>query len=115
MSPFTLLLIVLLILIVFVGLLIFNHLVQQRMINSESGLLVYVEKMKEKPVEAEPSPVEEQVEEKPTSKPRERTNIENKPSEDHTPAVVEKKSSAEIRRKLRKSIMSNEIWNRIWS
>ena len=115
MSPATLLIIALLIIIVFVALLIFNHLVQQRMINASSGLLVHVEKIKEKPIEEEVPQAEVAVEEKPTSKPRERTSVAIKPSEEHLPVVVERKSSSEIRRKLRRSIMSKEIWNRIWS
>jgi hypothetical protein len=115
MSPLTLLLIVLFALLVLLALVIFNHRISQRMINAQAGMVIRIEKLKEKPKEPEnPPPVEEEAE-KQASKPRERTHLEIKPSEEAIIIPAEKNHKAENRRKLRRNMMKSEIWNRIWS
>lgn len=114
MSPLGLLIIVTVILLVCVGLLVFNHLVGKKMMNAQSGVVVHVEKWKEKPVEEkkEEPPVEVET---PAPKKRERTNMEIKPPEVVETPPVEKNHKAEVRKRLRKNMMKSQIWNRIWS
>lgn len=114
MSPLILLIIVLVILLLCVAALIINHLFGGRMANSDNGVVVHVAKWKAAEV-AEVPPIEEEVEKKPSSKHRERADVEIKPPEVLPTPVIVHSNKAEVRKKLRRNMMKSEIWNRIWS
>lgn len=83
------------------------------MANSDNGVVVHVAKWKAAEV-VEVPPIEE-VEKKPSSKHRERADVEIKPPEVLPTPVIVHSNKAEVRKKLRRNMMKSEIWNRIWS